>query len=305
MKEQLFLDTIKSVIGNKYIGDDCAYLKDLGIVVSQDSLVEDVHFKMEYTSVYQLGYKSITVNISDICASGAVPKYVSIALSLPSYIKQEFIEEFYRGAKDALNGAEIIGGDITGADKIMVSVCVIGVTQGCKISSRSNAKPGHVIVATGYHGSSAGGLELLIQGQTEPKTLIDAHKMPIAQFGASQQISKNIPEDYAMMDTSDGLADALFKISKNSNKTLVVDFDKIKFVQELKQVFPDSYEDKILYGGEDYQLVATVPENLLLQLKDWYVIGSVEDGEPVVKLNCKNQTIIIDNMDKCYNHFGD
>ena len=66
MKEQLFLETIKSIIGDKYIGDDCAYLKDLGIVVTQDSLVEDVHFKMDYFTPAQLGYKSIMVNISDV-----------------------------------------------------------------------------------------------------------------------------------------------------------------------------------------------------------------------------------------------
>lgn len=303
MKEQLFIETIKSVIGNKYIGDDCAYLKELGIVVSQDSLVEDVHFKMEYISAYQLGYKSIMVNISDICASGAVPKYVLIALSLPSNIERDFIEEFYRGAKSALNGAEIVGGDITGADKIVVSVSVIGATQEHRISSRANAKSGQVVVTTGQHGSSAGGLELLLRKQTEPKTLVNAHLMPVAQVGASQQVSKNIQEDYAMMDTSDGVADALYKVAKNSNKTLVIDFDKIKYALELKQEFPDSYVDKILYGGEDYQLVATVPEELLPQLKGWYVIGKVQEGEPVVKLNFVNQTIIIDNLDKCYKHF--
>lgn len=304
MKEELFLETIKSIVGDKYIGDDCAYLKDLGIVVSQDSLVEDIHFKTEYMSAYQLGYKSIMVNISDICASGAVPKYVSIALSLPLNIEQDFVKEFYQGAQSALNGAEIIGGDITGADKIMVSVCVIGATQGCRISSRTNAKIGQVIVTTGLHGSSAGGLELLLNGKSHPQPLIDAHIKPMAQFDASQQVSKNIQEDYAMMDTSDGLVDALYKISKASNKKLVIDFDKIKFAPELKQVFPDSCIEKILYGGEDYQLVATVPEYLLPQLNDWYVIGEVQEGESCVKLNTLKQTIIINNMDKCYNHFG-
>ena len=100
MKEQLFLETIKSAIGDKYIGDDCAYLEDLGIVVSQDSLVEDIHFKTEYMTPYQLGFKSMMVNLSDISASGAEPKYVSIALSLPKTIENDFIKEFYEGAKE-------------------------------------------------------------------------------------------------------------------------------------------------------------------------------------------------------------
>lgn len=305
MKEQLFLKTIKSIIGDKYIGDDCAYLKDLGIVVTQDSLVEDVHFKAKYTSAYQLGFKSMMVNISDISASGAIPKYVSISLSLPQCIEQDFIKDFYRGVKKALNGAEIIGGDITGSEKIMVSVCVIGLANDCKISSRSHAKVGQVVVTTGLHGSSAGGLELLLSDKIEPKSLIDAHRMPKAQFEASQQISKNIQEDYAMMDTSDGLADALYQIATQSNKTLVIDYDKIKFDPELKILFPDSFEDKILYGGEDYQLVATVPKTLLPILKDWYVIGEVQDDDPCVKIHTSNQTIILNNVDKCYNHFNE
>ena len=71
------------------------YLEDLGIVITQDSLVEDVHFNLEYTTPYQLGYKSIMVNISDICASGGEPKYVTIALSLPKDIQIDFIKEFY------------------------------------------------------------------------------------------------------------------------------------------------------------------------------------------------------------------
>ena len=78
MREKDFIETIKSVVGEKYIGDDCAYLKDLGITVTQDNLVEGVHFVREKIFAYQLGWKSVAVNISDICASGAKPKYITI-----------------------------------------------------------------------------------------------------------------------------------------------------------------------------------------------------------------------------------
>lgn len=307
MKEQLFLETIKSIIGDKYIGDDCAYLKDLGIVVTQDSLVEDVHFKMDYFTPFQLGYKSVMVNISDIAASGAVPRYVSIALSLPTETSNEFIKEFYTGAKKALdlyNNVEIIGGDITGAEKIVVSICAIGVTSGCKIASRSNAQENQIVVTTGLHGSSSGGLELLLNSRVQPNSLIDAHISPCAKLKEAQFISRNIQEPYAMMDTSDGLADALYKIAKLSDKTLVIDLDKIKFDLKLKEVFPENYIEKILYGGEDYQLVATVPETLLPQLNSWYKIGFVKSGSPIVELKMNEKTTIIDNIDKCYNHFN-
>lgn len=307
MKEELFLETIKSIIGDKYIGDDCAYLEDLGIVVSQDSLVEDVHFKTEYTTPYQLGFKSMMVNLSDISASGAEPKYVSIALSLPKNIENDFIKEFYNGAKYALGDVEIIGGDITGSEKIVVSVCIIGKVGNRRISSRANAKVGQVVITTGVYGSSAGGLELLLQGKNAPKSLIDAHLMPQAQLDVSKNIAQNINEDYAMMDSSDGLADALFKIAKASNKKLKIDFEKIGFDEELKKVFPQNYREKILFGGEDYQIVATVPKGLLSNLDEVYVIGEVLELEknetPYVEFEIESEKLKINSLEKCYNHF--
>ena len=308
MKEQLFIETVKSIIGDKYIGDDCAYLEDLGIVVSQDSLVEDVHFKTEYMTPYKLGFKSMMVNLSDISASGAEPKYVSIALSLPKNIENDFIKEFYKGAKDALCDVEIVGGDITGSEKIVVSVCIIGKVGTRKISSRANAKSGQVVITTGVHGSSAGGLELLLQGKREPKSMIDAHLMPKAQLDVSKIIAQNIKEDYAMMDTSDGLADALYKIAKASNKKLIIEFEKIKFDEELKTIFSQNYKEKMLFGGEDYQIVATVPKDILPNLKDVYVIGEVVELEqnetPVVELKTEKEVLKINSLEKCYNHFN-
>lgn len=140
MNEKELIKIIKSTLNSKYIGDDCAYLEDLGIVITQDSLVEDVHFKMDFITPYQLGYKSVMVNISDVCASGAKPKYLTISLSLPNFVDENFVKEFYEGAKNASDNVQIVGGDITGSDKIYISVTAIGSTRGRKISSRKNAK---------------------------------------------------------------------------------------------------------------------------------------------------------------------
>ena len=108
MKEKDFIQTIKTILNSEYIGDDCACLKDLGIVVTQDSLVEDIHFRRDFATPYQIGYKSAMVNISDVCASGAEPKYLTVALSLPENITKEFVEEFYKGMKDACGNIEIV-----------------------------------------------------------------------------------------------------------------------------------------------------------------------------------------------------
>ena len=305
MRENDFIETIKNIIGDKYIGDDCAFLKDLGIVVSQDSLVEDVHFSLEYTTPYKLGYKSAMVNISDISASGGEGKYMTVALSLPKNTENDFVEEFYKGLKDACQGIEIIGSDITGSDKIMISVTIIGTTNGRKISSRANAKEGQVVVTSGVHGSSAGGLKLLQENKNLSSNLVEYHLMPKAQVEFSEKIAKNIKEDYAMMDSSDGLADALYKIAKSSDKTLVIDFKKILFDKELKEIFPDDYKNLMLYGGEDYQIIATVPEDFA-KTYGLNIIGRVEtkiENTPVKIINFNNGELVIDNLEKCFNHF--
>ena len=307
MNEINLINKIKNTLKSQYIGDDCAYLKDLGIVISQDSLVEDVHFSKHMMSPYQIGYKSVMVNLSDIAASGAKPAYLTVALSLPKQIEDEAVVEFYEGAKYALENldVEIVGGDITGSDKLYISISVIGKTLDRKISSRSHAKIGHKIITSGVHGSSAAGLRIL-QNNLEPdKDLIKAHLMPVAQIDFAKQISEQIQEDYAMMDTSDGLFDALFKIGSASECTMSVDFERILYDPKIKEYFSD-YKDLILFGGEDYQIVATVPVELLPSLKDYIIIGEVLPKEDcVIKLNTDNKVEKFNDLsNKCFNHFG-
>ena len=307
MNEINLIKKIKNTLKSQYIGDDCAYLKDLGIVISQDSLVEDIHFNKHMMSPYQIGYKSVMVNLSDIAASGAKPAYLTVALSLPKEIEDEAVVEFYEGAKSALKGldVEIVGGDITGSDKLYISISVIGKTLNRKISSRSHAKIGHKIITSGVHGSSAAGLRIL-QNNLEPdKDLIKAHLMPVAQIDFAKQISEQIQEDYAMMDTSDGLFDALFKIGSASECTMSVDFERILYDPKIKEYFSD-YKDLILFGGEDYQIVATVPVELLPSLKDYIIIGEVLPKEDcVIKLNTENNVEKFNDLsNKCFNHFG-
>lgn len=300
MKEKEFINVIKTTLTSDYIGDDCAYLKDLGIVVTQDNLVEDVHFKLDFTTPYKLGYKSAMVNISDICASGAEPKYITVALSLPERVDVEFIKEFYKGLKAACGTVEIVGGDITGADKIFISITAIGKCEGRKISSRSNAKAGQKIVLSGEHGASAAGLRLLMDGKEEPEKFINAHLMPKAQVEFSRKIAECMTADYAMMDTSDGLMDALFQVSEASNVNLEIDFDKIPSDKDLKDFA--NYKDLVLFGGEDYHLVATVPDDIA---KDFTVIGKVKEGSGVTVIQNGQKTLYTkeDVEKKLYNHF--
>lgn len=300
MKEKEFISIIKNTLNSDYIGDDCAYLKDLGIVVTQDSLVEGVHFVKDLITPFQLGYKSMMVNISDVAASGAEPKYITISLSLPSDIEDSFVKEFYKGCKSACGeNIEIVGGDITGSDKIFISVCAIGSTKGRKISSRKNAKVGQKVIVSGNHGSSGAGLKLLLSGKSQPEKFIKAHLEPTAQIDFAKNIATTIKENYAMMDTSDGLMDALSTIANESEVLFDIDFDKIPYDKSIEKF--ENWQDLVLFGGEDYQIIATVPQNYTAGT----VIGEVKAGLGV-KLKKNNTEKIYTKKEveeRIFNHF--
>ncbi len=317
MKELEFLEIIKKTLSrNAHIGDDCAYLKDLGIVITQDSLVEDIHFSLSFSTPYELAYKAIVVNLSDILAAGATPKYLTISLSIPNNLDNDFVSEFYKACNDLSNefNFEIIGGDITGSEKLFISICAIGLTSGRKISSRKNAQIGDYVITTGVHGSSAAGLYLLRKQETgnreQNKKLINTHLKPILAKNFSEQISTKIDRDYAMMDTSDGLIDALFKIAQASNVMISIDFDKIPYDKEIEKVTQEAdldFKDWIFYGGEDYQLIACVDEENLKKINAPYtIIGRVKDKTEnhFVEIVADNQIEKISNLERTYNHFN-
>lgn len=326
MKELEFLDIIKKTLPeNPYIGDDCALLKDLGIVMTQDSMVEDIHFSLKFSTSYQLAYKAIIINLSDIFASGAMPKYITISLSLPNNTANCFISEFYKACNDLSKkfGFEIIGGDITGSSKIFISICAIGITKGRTISSRKNAKTGDYVITTGVHGSSAAGLYLLSEKERRKKekkfnsllkansSLIETHLIPIIPEKFSAEIATKIKCDYAMMDTSDGLIDALFKIAQASDVLISIDFNKIPYdkkIEEIANIANVDFKDWIFYGGEDYQLIACVNEETLKEIKSPYtLIGRVKQKEKThfVEVVFDDSIQKITDLEKTFNHFKD
>lgn len=307
MHENNLIEIIKNTLKSTYINDDCAYLDNLGIVITQDSLVEDVHFSLDYTSAFQLGYKSVAVNLSDIYASGAEAKYLTCSLSLPKYAGENFIKEFYRGAKSVNPKVEIVGGDLTSSSKIFISICAIGSTKGRKISSRSNAKKGYKIITNGVHGSSGCGLELLRKGLNKPQNLIISHLMPQVDDKMSSTISKYMKENYAMIDSSDGLADALYKVSSLSGLCAEVDFDKIPIDEEIKAF---DYENKVFFGAEDYKIIAFIPEYFYMYLDEnlYTEIGTMvektDDAFIKVKFKDKIKTFTQEDIEeKSFKHF--
>ena len=291
MKEHEFIKIINSALSdNSYLGDDCAYLEDFGLFVTHDTMVENVHFSLKYASAEQIGYKAVVTNLSDLASSLAKPLYVTVSLSLPVKTENAFVEELYQGINSACNeyGVKVVGGDITGSDKVVISICAIGKKQSDYFAKRFNAKVGDVIVVTGTHGSSAAGLKCL-QQDIKDDYLKLKHLKPKARFDAIDELLKYINIDIACMDTSDGLFDALKQISENSGVTSVVNFEDVPYDKQIEKF--DNFKEMILTGGEDYELLFTVPEELFEKLdKNLFVkIGKVKNVQNFpVRIESKN-----------------
>ena len=327
MQELSLITKISQLIpNNSYIGDDTAYFEELGIVVTTDTLVEDVHFRLKNTIPFDLGFKSIAVNLSDIASDGAIPAYAFISLSLPPYIDEKFVEEFYLGINELCvrHGVAIAGGDITSSDKLFINICVIGKTEGLSPARRTNAKVGDIVIATGFYGTSKAGFEILENEEKFSNIFPDfilekfrkAHRKPEPHLGFGRIIRQNSTCPPAMMDTSDGLADALFKIAQSSGVELEIEEKLIPVDPDLKmvaEVLNANPLDWILFGGEDYTLIACVENDVADKLavknipirKIGKVISKNSDG--LVKIKSKKNEIIIDQKmleDKAFDHFN-
>lgn len=276
-REDNFLKIIsKTLSDNSYIGSDCAYLEEFNLLVSHDTLIENIHFKLDYFTPYELGKKSALVNISDILAGGGKPKYMTVSLS--GKLNEAFIENFYKGLNEICDLYEIkvIGGDLTGGEFIMVSICIIGV--GLKnISSRKNAAPGDIVCIKGLSGSSAMGLKTLLKSDFDKENeFVKAHIEPKLYPNVAYEIAQNTTAPYVMMDTSDGLYDGLKRISNESSVGFEIEFEKI----------PKKINDKnlVLFGGEDFGLLICLKpkDSFLADKLNLHVIGKVTDSKKII-----------------------
>jgi thiamine-monophosphate kinase len=316
MKELQFLEIIKNSLSNSsYIGDDCAFLDDLDIFVTHDTLVEDVHFSLYTTNPYLLGRKAVSVNLSDLAAALAQPKYITVSISVPKMTKDSFVSELYRGINDVCKeyNIKVIGGDITGSDKVVISVCAIGKKNSLYLSSRSNAKKGDVILVTGQLGLASAGFYALSNFLYAEDKLINQHLNPIARVKEASVLASKINSDIAVMDCSDGLVDALYKIAHASQRSIKIDINRVPVSAELKDFCERnnlSYKEFAKWGGEDYELLVCVNEETYSMLDEnmFKLIGYVQnkDNNPSVEIEDGNEIEVITKSvfeEKSFNHF--
>ncbi len=228
------------------IEHDAAELGD-GLVVTQDALVEGVHFRLDWTTWRELGYKAAAVNLSDLAASGAEPEGLVVSLGLPGETELEDVLELYAGLNEP--GVAVVGGDTTRAERAYLSVTALGRSE--RVPGRAGARPGDLLVVTGPLGRA--GAEFR-QGR---------HARPPLRLEQGRRLARVA---HAMLDVSDGLAADAGHIALRSGCRLVIELERVPRAGELED----------LGFGEDYELLAATPNPL-----DFAVIGRCEEGAGV------------------------
>jgi thiamine-monophosphate kinase len=302
------------------IGDDCAIIPisdERSHLFTTDMLVEKTHFLRDKIAPYQLGFKSLSVNLSDIAAMGGRPVASYLSIALPKDLDVEWMEEFMRGYRDLSEDEDVplLGGDTTSGESIVINVGVTGEMDSREIKKRSAAQEGDVICLTGVIGDSAGGLQVILDGLPEDqiaKKLLDQHLTPYPHVSEGMWLARH-QSVHAMIDVSDGIGSDLNHILKASSLQGTIELDKLPLSDELKQQ-AGTYEwnpwEMAVSGGEDYVLLLTVsPEAFDALSRDFekafsrplYPIGTVSRGEP--KITYKQNNREVKDLSGGYTHF--
>jgi thiamine-monophosphate kinase len=248
------------------VSDDAARLPG-GLVVTHDVLVEKVHFRLDWISWRDLGFRAAAVNLSDLAASAAEPEALLVSLAVPRQTRVEEALELYAGLNEP--GVPIVGGDTAASERVNIGVTAIG--RADRVPGRGGAKPGDLLVVTGPLG--AAGAAFREQAYVRPPLRVAEGR----RLGAVA---------HAMLDLSDGLGPDTGHIAERSGCRVVVDLDHVPLAEGATS------ED--LSFGEDYELLAATPDPL-----DFVVIGRCEEGAGV-EIRSEGEVVELTGWD----HFG-
>jgi len=268
---------LKSTI--KSIGDDAAVLdfKNKKVVVSTDLLIEGVHFDLGYAPLKHLGYKSVVVNLSDICAMNATPTQLTVSIAVSNRFPLEALEELYEGIRLASNfyNVDVVGGDTTSSTSgLIISITAIGEANKSDIVYRDGAKDTDLLVVTGDLGAAYMGLQVLerekqvflVNPNNQPDLedynyIIERQLKPEARKDIKELLEKLDVKPTSMIDISDGLSSEIFHLTKSSKVGCNLYEDKLPLDPQLINTCEEFNLDSTtiaINGGEDYELLFTV-----------------------------------------------
>ena len=285
------------------VGDDCAVIRnrDTDILVTTDLLLEGVHFDLTYVPLKHLGYKSAIVNFSDVYAMNGTPRQITVSLGISKRFTVEHIEELYSGIRLAceIYGVDLVGGDTTSSRQgLVISITCIGEAEPDKVVTRCGAKDTDLICVSGDLGAAYMGLQLLEREKAASVGQKDfqpdfAGKEYIVERQLKPEARKDIVSELAgagivptaMMDISDGLSSELMHICKDSGvgcrvfeERIPIDYQTAIMAEEIDM----NVITAALNGGEDYELLFTVPLHFHEKVKDLpgvKVIGHITKPE--------------------------
>ncbi len=259
------------------IGDDTAAIfssRNTYTLLTTDILLESVHFDLSFSSFYQIGYKAVSVNVSDVAAMGGVPRYFLISLGLNKRVDVSDLDWLYRGIKKGARESEIelIGGNTAfSKGPFFISLTMVGEVPRKEVVKRSGAKVGDALYVTGTLGGAAAGLEILKKG-ISPKLfpqLVRRYQAPKARWREGRLLAKQAIAS-AMIDLSDGLAPDLNHLAEESGVGAELDLNTIPTTPSLRRYAIQSGGNAVEYaihGGEDYELLFSVPQNKIRKLE--------------------------------------
>lgn len=316
--------TDESVI--RTIGDDAAvYRVGNGKVhvVTTDALIENIHFDRAFMPMEFLGVKSMAVNVSDVVAMNARPKYATIAIGLPHDVSVEMVESIYSGIKKACKAYDmsLLGGDTTASQRMTLAITVIGEAEEDDVVYRHGAHIDDIVCVTGDLGASYAGLRVLLEQRAtlqksgidfvpalnDYRYVIQRHLTPTPRLTALNAFRKAGVIPTSMIDISDGLASELEHICRQSHCGATLKATKLPIHDETRKTathFKQDADTYALYGGEDYELLLTLRPDDLAKLPAGTVtaIGAITDVEDILIETPEGSHIGLKG--KGYQHFG-
>ena len=319
------------------IGDDCAVFHpsaELLQVATTDMLADQVHFDLLTTPLKHLGSKAISVNVSDICAMNALPRYALISLAIPASFSVAMVEELYLGMSHAAKeyGLAIAGGDTSSSRSgLVISISMIGEVSPEQLTHRSGAVPGELICITGSLGGAAAGLKLLMREKEimlnhiennesysrsvmadlmEYSDAIKQQLLPLARIDIVRFFHAHHILPSSMIDISDGLSSDLQHLCHQSKIGALIHEARIPILGSTRRIADEMQDDALtwaLTGGEDYQLLFTIQKEnypAIADNKGIAIIGETTDLEEGVQLSDIYGMKIDLSSIRGFDHFG-